>query len=162
MKVEKVMTRNVGVCGLDDDLSKVVEVMRLKDCGVVPVVDAENRLAGVITDRDICLAVGNKKLSAVRAKEIIGDDAVIACAPDDQIKSALRKMRGHQLKRLPVVGESGEVVGILSITNVLRKVKKDKDLQKQTYKTLESISEPRPIVLREMSVSETEAAIVAE
>lgn len=154
MKVEKIMTRDVGVCGLEDSLSKVVEVMRHKDCGVVPVVDAANRLAGIITDRDICLRIGDKKFSAVKAGKIIAGGAVIVCAPGDKIISALKKMREHQLKRLPVVGQSGEIAGILSITDVLRKVKKDKNLRKQTYKTLESIFEPRPIVLKEMTISE--------
>lgn len=153
MKVEKVMTTDVGFCGLEDDLSKVVETMRHKDCGVVPVVDTENRLAGVITDRDVCLAVGGKKLSAVKAGEII-DGETISCAPGDKIKSVLKKMRKHRLKRLPVVGQTGEIVGILSITDVLLKVKKDKNLKKQTYKTLRSIFEPRPIVLREIRAAE--------
>ncbi|HXG82595.1 MAG TPA: CBS domain-containing protein [Pyrinomonadaceae bacterium] len=154
MKVGKIMTTDVGFCGLKDDLSKVVETMRHKDCGVVPVVDAENQLVGVITDRDVCLAVGNKKLSAVKAGEITGNDAVTVCAPDDKIKSALRKMRKYQLKRLPVVGQSGEIVGILSVTDVLREVKKDKSLKKQTYKTLRGIFEPRPILLKEITASE--------
>ncbi len=148
------MTTDVGFCGLKDDLSKVVETMRHKDCGIVPILDAENRLAGVITDRDVCLAVGSKKLSAVKAEDVTNGRAVVVCAPGDKIKSVLRKMRKHQLKRFPVVGQSGEIVGILSITDVLRAVKKDGNLKKQTYKTLRSIFEPRPILLKEIADSE--------
>ena len=155
MKVEKLMASGVGVCGLEDDLTKVVAVMREKDCGVVPVVDAENRLVGVITDRDVCFAVGTKKLAAVKAREVIDDKTFTACAPDDEIKSALRKMRKHQLKRLPVVAQSGEIVGILSISDVLLKAGKDKKLKKQVYKTLESIYAPRPIVLKAIDAGES-------
>ncbi len=149
------MTVDVGFCGLEDDLTKVIAVMRHKDCGIVPIINAENHLVGVITDRDICLAVAHdKKISKIKAGEILGDGAVIACAPDDKIKTALMKMRKHQLKRLPVIGQSGEIVGILSIADVLRKVKKDKNLKKRTYKTLEGIFEARPILLKEITDSE--------
>lgn len=155
MKVEKVMTKNVTVCGLNDDLSKFVEVMRLKDCGVVPVIDAENRLVGIVTDRDVCFGVGSKKLTAVKAGEIMASGEIIACAPTESVKSALKKMREHQLKRLPVVAESGEIVGILSVSDVLRKAGKDKNLKKQVYKTFESITAPRPIVLKAIDASES-------
>ncbi len=150
------MTVDVGFCGLEDDLTKVIAVMRQKDCGVVPVADAANRLVGVITDRDICLAVAarNKKFSGIKAGEIIDGNAIIVCAPDDKIKSVLKKMRRHQLKRLPVVNQNGEIAGILSVTDVLLAVKKDKTLKKQVYSTLKGIFEPRPIVLHEISRAE--------
>ncbi len=148
------MTTDVGVCRLEDNLKNVVEIMRQKDCGVVPVADAGNRIVGMITDRDICLAIGaaDKKLSAVKAGEIIGGK-VIACAPDDKIKTVLKKMRKYQLKRLPVIDKNGEIAGILSITDVLLSVRKDKVLKKQIYSTFKSIAEPRPIVLLEIAVS---------
>ena len=52
----------------------------------------------------------------------VGDTAgtkVIVCASDDKIEDALKKMRKHQLKRLAVVGKSGEIVGVLSVSDVL-------------------------------------------
>lgn len=147
------MTSDVGICGLEDDLTKIVGIMRQKDCGVVPVADAENRLAGMITDRDICLAVAarDEKISALKAGEIIGGETA-SCQPYDKIKSVLKKMSEQQLKRLPVVGRNGEIVGILSISDVLRAAKKDKVLKKRVYSTLKSIFEPRPIVLHEIGV----------
>ncbi len=148
------MTTEVACCGLEDNLTKVVGVMRQKNCGVVPITDAENRLAGIITDRDICLAVTelpNRKISSVKAKEIIRGE-VVACAPEDKIETALKKMRKHQLKRLPVVDKDSQIVGILSVTDVLLSAGKDKDLKKQIYSTLEGIFEPRPIVLKEIAV----------
>lgn len=151
MKVKEIMTTDVGICLLDDDLIRVVEIMRQKDCGVVPVVDAENRIVGILTDRDVCLAVAalNKKLSAVKVQEIIGGKFV-ACSPDDKIETVLKKMRKSQIKRLPVVDRKGEIAGILSITDVLLSVRKDKAVKKQIYSTLKGIVKPQPIVLREI------------
>lgn len=146
------MTNKVECCGLEDDLAKIASAMRRLNCGVVPIVGEENRLAGMITDRDICLAVqaSNKKTSAVKAKEIIHGE-VITCDAEDKIQIALKKMRKHQLKRLPVVNQASEVVGVLSISDVLLAVKKDKKLKRQIYATLKGIFEPRPIVLHEIA-----------
>lgn len=156
MKVKKIMTTDVGFCALDDSLLKAVEIMRQKNCGVVPAVDTENRLAGIITDRDICLAAAdapNRKISAIKAEEIIGGE-VISCEPEDKIEAALKKMRKHQIKRLAVVDKDNQIVGILSITDVLRSAGKDKALKKLLFRTLSSIFEPRPIVLEEITAAE--------
>lgn len=156
MKVKKIMTTDVGCCRLEDNLMKVGGVMRQKNCGVVPITDAENRLAGIITDRDICLAVAdlpNRKISSVKAKEIVRGETII-CAPEDKVEIALKKMRKHQLKRLPVVDKDNQVAGILSITDVLLSAGKDKALKKQIYSTFKGIFESRPIVLQEIAVSE--------
>ena len=61
MKVEKVMTTGIGCCHPEDNLIEAAEIMRQKDCGVVPVINEENKIVGMITDRDICLAVGDKR-----------------------------------------------------------------------------------------------------
>jgi CBS domain-containing protein len=155
MKVKKIMTTDVGCCRLEDNLMQVVEMMRQKNCGVVPIVNEENRLAGIVTDRDICLAVGelpNRKISSVKAGEIISGE-VVACAPEDKIETALKKMRKHQLKRLPVVDKNGQIAGILSVTDVVLSAGKNKTLKKQIYSTFKGIFEPRPIVLQEIAVS---------
>ena len=151
MKVKEIMTTDVGICLLDGDLIRAVEIMRQKNCGVVPVADAENRIVGILTDRDVCLAVAalNKKFSAIKVKEIISGKVVV-CAPDDKIEIVLKKMRKFQIKRLPVVDRKGEIAGILSMTDVLLSVRKDKAVKKQIYSTLKGIVKPQPIVLREV------------
>lgn len=146
------MKTDVGFCSAEDNLMKTAEIMRRRDCGVVPIVDEENRVVGMLTDRDICLAVAarNRKASDVKCKELINGEAIV-CSADDKLEDALRKMRKHQIKRLAAVGGKGELVGILSIADVLLFVRKDKNLKKKVYATLEKISKPRPIVLREVS-----------
>ena len=155
MKVKDVMKTDVGFCSTEDNLKKTAEIMRHRDCGAVPIVDEENRVVGMLTDRDICLAVAarNRKASDVKNKELMSG-SVIVCSAEDKIEDALRKMRKHQIKRLAAVGAGGELVGILSVSDVLLSIRKDKKLKKKIYLTLKKISEPRRIVLREISAKD--------
>ena len=150
MKVKDVMKTDVGSCSAEDNLMKAAEIMRRRDCGAVPIVDEENRVVGILTDRDICLAVAarNRKASDVKCKELINGEAVVFCAADDKLEDALRRMRKHRIERLPAIGADGELVGILSIGGILPFVRRDKKLKKKVYAALEKISKPRPIVLR--------------
>ncbi len=152
MKVRAIMTTDIGFCNLEDSLTKAAKIMWQKDCGVVPLVDEENKVVGMITDRDICIASAtqNRKTSDIKAKEMIRGE-VFSCAATDNIKTALKKMKKNQLKRLPITGESGELVGILSITDILLCKQKDKKLKKKIYSTLKAIGTTHPIVLKEIS-----------
>lgn len=155
MKVKDAMKTDVGFCSADDSLMKAAELMRSRDWGAVPIVDGEKQVVGMLTDRDLCLAVvaRNRKASDVRCKDLMSDPAIV-CAPEDKIEDALRKMRKHKIKRLPAVGAGGELVGILSVGDVLLSIRKDKKLKKKIYSTLKKIFEPRPIVLREISAKD--------
>lgn len=151
MKVQDVMTSEVGFISTSDDLTRAVDVMWRKDCGVVPIVDVENRVVGMITDRDVCIAVGSRDLKAseIKAEEFCSD-TVITCEPEEKIKDALKKMRKHQMKRLPVTSQSGELVGIISISDILQTTENDKKTREKLVSALLEISKPRPITLREI------------
>ncbi len=152
MKVKEFMTKNVGFCHPEDKLTNAVEIMQRHDCGIVPVVAADEKIVGVITDRDICLAFANGKDKISQSKvENLMMTKIISCSADDKIEDALKKMRKNQLKRLVVIGKDDKLVGILSVTDVLISVRKDKKLKKKIYSTLEAIFQPRPIVLQEVS-----------
>lgn len=158
MRVKDVMIADVEFCSTEDNLMKAAETMRRRDCGAIPIVDADGRVVGILTDRDICLAVAarNRKASDVKTKELLGGEPDV-CAGEDKLEDALKKMRKHRIKRLAVVGAGGELVGILSVADVLLAVGKDKDLKKKVYAALRAIAKPRPIVLREMSASNAPA-----
>ena len=152
MKIKQLMTKNTNSCQPADKLIKAVEIMRQNDCGAVPVVDENEKVVGMITDRDICLAVADtgSKISQIKVEKLM-TKKIISCSPDDKIEDALKKMRKNQLKHLAVTGKDNKIVGILSVTDVLISVRKDKKLKKKIYKTLEAIFQPRPIVLQEFS-----------
>ena len=120
MRVQDIMTANVETCSLESDLGAAASIMWKRDCGAVPVVDDERRVVGMITDRDICMALStrNKLASEIKIGEVISGN-VYACAPDDKLRDALETMQSAQLRRLPVVDASGVLHGILSINDII-------------------------------------------
>jgi len=157
MKVKDVMKTDVGFCMTDDSLMKCADIMRSRDCGVVPILNREEKLVGMLTDRDLCLAIvaRNRKASDVSCGELLSG-RVITCSSDDKLEDALKRMRKYRIKRLPAVGKDGKLAGIFSITDVLLSIRKDKSLKKKAQATLKMIFKPRPIVLRENSVDNTD------
>lgn len=149
------MTNDAGFCAATDSLAAAAAIMRQRDCGVVPILGADNRVVGIITDRDICNAVFSRDCppSEVKVEEFCRENIVV-CQPNEKIGDALKKMRKHQIKRLPVTSQSGELVGIISITDILSTTSKNKKVNKKIRKkiisTLLEISKPRPILLEEI------------
>lgn len=151
MKVKDAMKADVGFCSTGDSLMKAAEVMRVRDCGAVPIVDDGRKAVGMLTDRDICLAIAarNRKASDVKTAELL-KRKIVSCLAEDDLASALQKMRKHRVKRLAVVDKSHLLIGILSIADALLAVHKDKKLKKKIYSTIKTIVKPSPIVLREI------------
>jgi CBS domain-containing protein len=69
MKVKDVMTQEAVCCGPHTNVGSAVELMRLRNCGMLPVVGADNKLIGVVTDRDICIAMGTRKSIGRRSQD---------------------------------------------------------------------------------------------
>jgi CBS domain-containing protein len=120
MKVENVMTRNVRSCHPETNLSLVAALMWDYDFCAMPVVDDEDRVMGMITDRDIAIAASTKGRLAtqITVGEVMSGN-VYACALDEEISSALKTMRREKVRRLPVIGKDGRLAGILSINDVV-------------------------------------------
>jgi CBS domain-containing protein len=119
MKVEELMTRDVKCCRQQTNLSEAVSNMWHADIGVLPVIDDGGRVVGVITDRDIAIAVATKGRlpSEISAGEVISGQ-VYAISPDEDIRSALNTMRLGKVRRLPVTVEDGRLVGMLSLNDI--------------------------------------------
>lgn len=127
MKVKAIMTRAVRSCSPETTAREAVLTMREADCGILPVVRGE-RLAGVVTDRDLCLALaerdcGPSELSVGEAMS----RGLWACREDDEVHAALDTMRARRVRRLPVVDAAGQLRGILSINDVARNAEREAD-----------------------------------
>ena len=120
MKVEHVMTKNVRSCHPETNLSYVAAKMWDYDFGAMPVVDGEDRVMGMITDRDIAIAASTKGRLAteITVGEVMSGN-VYACALDEEISSALKTMQREKVRRLPVIGKDGKLAGLLSINDVV-------------------------------------------
>ncbi len=120
MTVRELQTSNVKTVSPDTDLAVVAKLMWESDCGAVPVVDAERNVVGMITDRDICIASAtrSKPPAEIRASELITNHGVHAVKPEDDVRVALRTMRKHRVRRLPVLDQHQRLAGILSLNDL--------------------------------------------
>jgi CBS domain-containing protein len=155
MKVQNVMVKDARFCKPDTNLATVAESFWKQGCGALPVVE-EARVIGMITDRDISIALGTRNAKA--AETLVRDVAlpkVFFCQPEDDIHSALRTMRAQQVRRLPVVDRQGALAGILSLDDVVL-FAGEKSTDELTYSdvvdTMKSIFE-RPAAARELAVA---------
>jgi CBS domain-containing protein len=118
--VENFMTPDVESCDLTTDLGAAAMIMWRRDCGIVPVVEAPTqRVVGVITDRDICMAVATqgRRAHEIQVRHVISG-TVYAVSPQDDVRKALEVMRTNQVRRLPVTGIDGSLRGILSLNDI--------------------------------------------
>ena len=120
MKVREIMTRDVKFCGPDTNLAEATEIMWRNNCGALPVLDPRGELIGLITDRDLCIALGttNCRASDLTVRQV-AMKPVFTCAPDDYVHEALKTMRQHQVRRVPAVTEDGKLAGILSLDEIV-------------------------------------------
>ena len=90
------------------------------NCGFLPVVDDQEKVCGVVTDRDICIALGtrNQKAGEVRVGEVM-QHRIYACNPEDDIHIALQSMRDEHVRRLAVMDYNGKLAGVVSMDDIL-------------------------------------------
>ncbi|MBM4268863.1 MAG: CBS domain-containing protein [Deltaproteobacteria bacterium] len=132
MRVLQLMRSTVRVCGLHDSLATAARIMWDSDCGCVPVVKEDGRLAGMITDRDVCMAayLGGTSLATVEVESAMSR-TVHSCRAQDSLASAENLMRAAQVRRLPVVDAEERVVGILSLSDIAREYARAHRLERE-------------------------------
>jgi len=120
MRVRDVMTAPVATCRVTAPVGEAANVMRQQCVGCVPVVDRRGRLAGMLTDRDVCLAVAARHQSPweIPVRDVMSPN-LVSCLPDDDLSVALVAMKEQGVRRLPVVDARGRLKGLLSIDDVI-------------------------------------------
>jgi len=138
MKVRDVMTKQATFCYPDTSLSGAAELMWKRKCGFLPVRGEGGNVIGVITDRDISIALGtrNRRPSEVLVKDVMSG-RLFTCTPDDSVACALTTMRIEGLRRLPVVNCEGALVGVLSIDDLVIKARENALSKDVSYKDVE-------------------------
>ena len=149
LRCRDIMTRDVTVAARATTLEEVARMMRDEDTGVIPVVEpgettsdsitevqrvpartqANGRLVGLITDRDIvirALAEG-QDARAVTAESVMTTD-LHTVRPNDRVIEAIRKMGDKQVRRLPVVDREGNLRGIISMADIALETEADREL----------------------------------
>jgi CBS domain-containing protein len=119
MKVQDVMVKGVRFCDPDTNLATVTKIFWEQGCGALPVVE-NGRVIGMITDRDVSIALGTRNARA--GETFVREVAlpkVFFCLPQDDVHAALDTMRAQQVRRLPVVDHKGALAGILTLDDIV-------------------------------------------
>lgn len=135
MTVGDLMTAFPEALMQDDTIKKAAQMMRDHDYGIVPILDANEALVGVVTDRDIVIkavADGHDPDTTVETCMTVQPDTV---TKDLLAQDALHLMNTRQIRRVPVV-EFGRLIGMLSLADIARSEVPDAE----KTKTLESVS----------------------
>jgi CBS domain-containing protein len=138
MKVKDVMTRDVEVAHPQSGLPQAAMTMRKLDVGALPVVK-DGELAGIVTDRDIAVrAVAESRDLKTALVDDVMSRKVECVREDDDVETAAQRMADHQIRRLPVVNDKGNLTGILSMADLAV----DGVDPRTTGEVLEDISQP--------------------
>ncbi|MFT4416092.1 CBS domain-containing protein [Fredinandcohnia humi] len=111
--VRDVMSTDVEYCTPLDNVYEVAVKMKDLDVGAIPILE-NNKLIGMITDRDLVVRGYAEKRSGSNQVTNVMSENLITCSPDTSLEEASQLMAKHQIRRLPVV-ENGQLIGIVSL-----------------------------------------------
>ena len=134
-RCSEIMTRNVKTATREMSLRDVAGLMRDGDMGSIPVVEG-GKLVGIITDRDIVVrAVAEGRDASAPVGEVMTAE-VFSVRENDFAFEAIRLMGDRQVRRVPIVGDAGELVGIIAMADVALETEDEREIAE----TLEEIS----------------------
>ncbi len=129
LRCRDIMTRNVTTARREMTLQEVARAMREGDMGALPVVDGENRLVGILTDRDIVVRAVADALNAETATVAdVMTTEMHTARPDDFVFQAIRLMGDKQVRRVPVVDENGTLEGILAMADIALEMEDEREI----------------------------------
>ena len=164
MKVQDVMTYDVQTCRPETNLADAAMRMWRDDCGVLPVVADGQKVVGMITDRDICMAAATKHRDPanIRVSEVTSGK-VYSCSADADIHEALKIMQDKQVRRLPIISaEDGRLQGLLSMNDVALKAQGGRKAEltaEDVEQTLRSICAHHELPLAKQTESALQVAV---
>jgi CBS domain-containing protein len=121
-----IMTGGVECVGENETLVEAARKMRDLDVGALPICGEDNRLKGMVTDRDIvveCVAAGGDPTTTTAGQ--LADGKPVTIGADDSVEEALSTMAQHQVRRLPVI-DGHRLVGIVSQADIARALPEDR------------------------------------
>jgi CBS domain-containing protein len=114
MKIKEAMTKEVLVANPDQTIGDAARMMAERDSGALPVGE-EDRLVGMITDRDIVIRAVAKDLGPETAIREVMSKEVLYCFQDEDVEHVAENMGEQQVRRLPVLDREKRLVGIVSL-----------------------------------------------
>ena len=127
-KAREIMSSDCTCIGENDSVLDAAKKLAQLDVGSMPICGEDNRLKGMLTDRDIVVKVlaQGKDPASTRAGELgVGDGKTVTIGADDSVEEALRTMIDNKVRRLPVI-EGHDLVGIVSQADIARNLDEEK------------------------------------
>ena len=125
-KARDVMSSDCTCIGENDSVLDAAKRLAELDVGSLPICGADDRLKGMLTDRDIvvrCLADGGNPSTTTAGS--LGGDEVVTIGADDSVEDALRVMKEHEVRRLPVI-DGHDLVGMISLRDIAQNLSDDR------------------------------------
>ncbi len=121
-----VMTQGVECAGENETVADAAKKLADLDVGAMPICGEDERLKGMLTDRDIVVEViaKGKDPADVKAGELGGEE-VVTIGADDSVDEALTTMKDHKVRRLPVI-DGHDLVGVVSLADLAQNIEDDK------------------------------------
>lgn len=122
LRVRDIMSRDVECAGSHDTLQHAAQRMRDLNVGALPICGDDDKLHGMLTDRDIVVTgvAFGKDVTTVEVGDLV-DDRVLTVDADDDVRAALRTMAQYRVRRLPVL-ENRRLVGIIAQADLARNI----------------------------------------
>ncbi|HET9372998.1 MAG TPA: CBS domain-containing protein [Vicinamibacterales bacterium] len=145
MTIKEIMTRPVVVAPETATLNVIARLMWDHDCGTIPIVDDNGHLAGIVTDRDICMAAytQGKRLEEIPVATAMARQ-VLSVHQNATVEQAEAIMRGGQVRRIPVLDQDRRPIGIVSVNDLARHAARARraEVDREILLTVAAICQP--------------------
>jgi CBS-domain-containing membrane protein len=153
MRVQELMQKDVKACKATENANAAAKLMWDHGCGTLPVLDKDEKVIGMITDRDICMAAytQGKRLADIAVASCMSK-TVFASKPTDDLGAAETLMEKNGIRRIPVVNDQGALVGIVSLDDLARRINGGKAephvTEKEVARTFAGICSRKPVAAK--------------
>jgi CBS domain-containing protein len=141
MTCANLMTKDPACCVPTDSAARAAKIMKTENVGSIPVCESRHsrKLVGIVTDRDLALhVVAEARDAAGTLVQDVMTREPFTCNPEDDLQKALDAMQSHQVRRIPVIDKSGQLIGIIAQADIATRGSEPE----KTAETVEEISKP--------------------
>ena len=132
MQIKDLMTKAVDVISVDQTIREAAKMMKEQDCGSIPV-EENDKLIGMVTDRDIALWIASSDSTTDPATAKISEcmnPGVKYCFEDANVEDVIENMADLKIRRMPIMDSDKKLVGIVSIGDIASQMNTNSKLEK--------------------------------
>lgn len=118
MEIKDIMTHDVYALQENDTILDAADLMTKHDIGAIPIIDNKNRIVGIVTDRDIVIRAVSQEISLEESVGKIMSTDVYTIKEVDPVGIATKIMSDFQIRRLPVINNAEELIGIVALGDI--------------------------------------------